>query len=783
MISCLLGNPHSASTSSQASTRLVDDVRLKVLHFFNASPDAFDVVFVANATAGIKLVVESLRGYEGGFWYGYHKDAHTSLVGARELAAAGHHCFGSDAEVETWLQDEKDTKINYDNRNCGLFAYPAQSNMDGRRLPLSWCSRLRSSRLRKCSQVYSLLDAAALVSTSPLDLANADAAPDFTSLSFYKIFGFPDLGALIIRRDAEASLRYRQYFGGGTVEMVTCLTEQWHIRKNSTIHDQLEDGTLPIHSIVALDSALNTHRRLFRSMRDISSHTSILAQQLYDSLSKLRHINGGKVCTIYKDGSSSYSDSCTQGPVIALNLRNSAGDYISNSEVEKLASVKNIQLRTGGLCNPGGIATSLRLAPWDMKENFSAGQRCGNDNDIMRGKPTGVIRISLGAMSTTQDISIFIAFIEEFFMEKQTTLPCIPTKQIGKDQGIFYVESLMVYPMKSCGGWSIPADTMWEIKAEGLAWDREWCLIHQGTRAALSQKQYPRMALLRPSIDLAGGMLCVRYAGHLFPGVPKEITVPLSANPSVFYREGREGLSRASRVCGEEAAMRIYSSDLIASFFTTILETPCTLARFSSTASIASSRHSKAHLQPHQLAHNNVDHQNGLPTSQLNRRPILLSNESPILTISRSSLNALNAQIKTRNPTAKLADASVFRANIVLAQRDNDTPASPYDEDTWRSLRIISQRRKDQPQKKLRETDLEMLGSCRRCQMVCIDQTTAEKNEEPFATLAKTRRMGGKVWFGVHGGLARGCKSGEIAVGDMVFGVREGDHGTQDGNA
>ena len=74
-----------------------------------------------------------------------------------------------------------------------------------------------------------------------------------------------------------------------------------------------------------------------------------------------------------------------------------------------------------------------------------------------------------------------------------------------------------------------------------------------------------------------------------------------------------------------------------------------------------------------------------------------------------------------------------------------------------------------------RATTLEMLGSCRRCQMVCVDQTTAEKNEEPFATLAKTRRMRGKVWFGVHGGLARPepGASETIMVGDRVVGSVE----------
>lgn len=38
--------------------------------------------------------------------------------------------------------------------------------------------------------------------------------------------------------------------------------------------------------------------------------------------------------------------------------------------------------------------------------------------------------------------------------------------------------------------------------------------------------------------------------------------------------------------------------------------------------------------------------------------------------------------------------------------------------------------------------------------MVCIDQMTAERREEPLSTLAKTRRMGGKVLFGRHVGLS-----------------------------
>lgn len=58
--------------------------------------------------------------------------------------------------------------------------------------------------------------------------------------------------------------------------------------------------------------------------------------------------------------------------------------------------------------------------------------------------------------------------------------------------------------------------------------------------------------------------------------------------------------------------------------------------------------------------------------------------------------------------------------------------------------------------------------------MLCIDQNTAEKTPEPFETLAKTRRVNGKVYFGQHichlptgDHASTGAKS-TIAVGDPV---------------
>ncbi|KAF1943474.1 PLP-dependent transferase [Clathrospora elynae] len=767
MVSNLYGNPHSASNASQLTARRIEDVRLRLLQTLNADPHEFDVVFVANATAGIKLVMDAFRDQEEGFWYGYHRDAHTSLIGVRE-AAAEHKCFASDTEVNDWIE-RQDGGVG----RVKLFAYPAQSNMNGRRLPLDWSHRIRTSNT---TAVYTLLDAAALASTSPLDLGKPDEAPDFTVLSLYKMFGFPDLGALIVRQASASIFDRRRYFGGGTVEMVVCLDEQWHAKKTDSLHERLEDGTLPIHSIMALDSAMAVHWELYTSLYQISRHTTFLARKLYEGLSSLRHGNGEDVCHIYKDPASTYGDSLTQGPVIACNLRNQCGGWVNNAEVEKLAAIKNIQLRTGGLCNPGGVASSLGLAPWEMRENFSAGQRCGNDNDVIRAKPTGMIRVSFGAMSTLADVDSFVEFVREFFVQESQPVGTPPMTSVDIEpptHSRLHVESLVVYPIKSCAGFSVPPGKAWEVRPEGLAWDREWCLVHQGTGAALSQKCYPKMALIRPSIDLDKGVLRINLVGALQDTASShEITVPLSGDPRLFSDEAVYKNSN-TRVCGDLVKAKTYRSNEVSSFFTQALGVACHLTRFPAVSNgSGSTRHSKAHLQKHQKA-GAIRVPGAFPETvpitpgACVSKPILLANESPILTISRSSLNRLNELIKAEG--GKAAQAEVFRANIVVAEKPDYPPGleDPYAEDDWRYLQIGQQY-------------FEMLGACRRCQMVCIDQQTAERNQEPFVTLSKTRRFDGRVYFGEHT-----ChlpldevssplgQNPTITVGDVVSPIRE----------
>ena len=276
----------------------------------------------------------------------------------------------------------------------------------------------------------------------------------------------------------------------------------------------------------------------------------------------------------------------------------------------------------------------------------------------------------------------------------------------------------------------------WEIRREGLAWDREWCIVHQGTGKALSQKQHPRMALLRPRLDLNNGALLVSTVG-----ARDEISIPLSRNPALYASSSRNGIVG---VCGDTVNTITYGSPEVANFFTKAIGVACTLARYNPAST--SSRHSKAHLLPRD-------------GSRIRSLPIFLSNESPILTISRSSLNRLNEQIKAKG--GKAAHPSVFRANIVLAESALLKPGheQPWVEDGWFGMRVGGA---DGPV-------LDFLGGCRRCQMVCVDQDSAEKNAEPFITLAKTRRFDSRVLFGVHTALApSNARSSSIMVGDVV---------------
>ncbi|RMZ92676.1 hypothetical protein DV736_g99, partial [Chaetothyriales sp. CBS 134916] len=463
----VFGNPHSASAASQLSTRRIEDARLTALRFFNASPNEYDLIFTANATAAIKLVADLFRDLESGFEYAYHDESHTSLVGVRELAVGGSRCFSTREELMR-VVDPPDSTDNHGGRLPLLVAFPGQSNMTGHKFPRDYVAHINKSRSRQERPIYTLCDAAALAATSPLDFAHLDHCADFTAVSFYKIFGFPDLGALLMRKNCTNLTSRRKYFGGGTVDSVVACGDAWHMKKDNCLHVQLEDGTLPFHSIVALGLAFEIHRRIFGTMSLLSSHVRYVSETCLHRLESLHHRNGQAVCIIY--GKDRGGKDEASGPVISFNVLDSACEYVSCVEFEKLCIVRNIQIRTGGLCNPGGTARHLGLTSVDIQHHHASGYRCGGVNDIIDGKPTGAIRVSFGAASCLGDVDTLVAFMEDFFVEKASE-PGRPFKRTCTTRPSFTIESLSVYPIKSCAAFNIPPGLAWEVWSRGLIHD------------------------------------------------------------------------------------------------------------------------------------------------------------------------------------------------------------------------------------------------------------------------------------------------------------------------
>ena len=360
----VLGNPHSESQASRASSALLCEARERVRRFFHA--DEYEVVFTANASGAARLVAESFP-FAPGLRFVLTADNHNSVNGIREYARR------AGARVE-YLPMDADLRIAdmMLPDGPGLFAFPAQSNFSGVKHPLEIVARAHD----RGYQV--LLDAAAFVPTSTLDLRAV--RPEFVALSFYKMFGYPTgIGALLARRDALATLG-RPWFAGGTVEHVTLDPPRHQLRQGP---EAFEDGTVNFQAIGAIPAGLSWLEK--HGVERIGAHALSLAQRLSEELGALRYRDGRAMVTLY--GPCEWS---SRGAVVAFNVRAHDGSLIAHEVVETAARDARVSVRGGCFCNPGA-AESLGLG---------------------FGAPVpGAVRASLGAANNERDIDRLVSVI------------------------------------------------------------------------------------------------------------------------------------------------------------------------------------------------------------------------------------------------------------------------------------------------------------------------------------------------------------------------------------
>ncbi|MGN6759660.1 MAG: MOSC domain-containing protein [Thermomicrobiales bacterium] len=188
------------------------------------------------------------------------------------------------------------------------------------------------------------------------------------------------------------------------------------------------------------------------------------------------------------------------------------------------------------------------------------------------------------------------------------------------------------YPIKSCAGTALASAT---LTSRGLLHDRELLVIDPATGHFLTQREAPRLALVRPAI--ADGELTVAAVGQAALTVPIAVDGP--ARPVVVWRD---------------TCLAVDQGDAIAAWLGAVIGRPCRLVRMA--------EHFVRHVDPHYATS---------PRDQVG-----FADGFPVLVISEESLADLNARLATPLPMNR------FRPNLVVSG------GAPYAEDGWRRVRI-----------------------------------------------------------------------------------------------
>ena len=401
--SSLLGNPHSASPASLSATHLVERSRRAVLEWFNAG-DEYIAVFTLNATGALKHVGESYPFAPGGRLL-LTADNHNSVNGIREFAVARGAAV---SYAPLTMPELRIDETRIDSMLAGaatdaahLFAFPAQSNFTGVKHPLELVERAHARGWDV------LLDAAAFVPTNRLDLQRVQ--PDFVSVSFYKMFGYPTgVGCLLVRKRALPRLR-RPWFSGGTVNFATVGGTRHLLSPGEA---GFEDGTLNFLSIAAVEIGLRHLERI--GIDTIQTRVRCLTDWVLKELVEMRHSNGRPMVRIYGPLTTKM-----RGAIVTMNLYDPAGHLLDYRRVEELAGEQRISLRTGCFCNPG----AGEIAEGITDEDVAAALEIREDLTLARfleivtargGKSAGAIRVSFGLASNFADADRFVQFVKSF---------------------------------------------------------------------------------------------------------------------------------------------------------------------------------------------------------------------------------------------------------------------------------------------------------------------------------------------------------------------------------
>ena len=274
------------------------------------------------------------------------------------------------------------------------------------------------------------------------------------------------------------------------------------------------------------------------------------------------------------------------------------------------------------------------------------------------------------------------------------------------------VTGLYVYPVKSLAGISL---NVAELGERGFKYDREWMLVDRDNRF-VSQREIPRMALVKTAIDEAGQCLQLHLPQT---DEPDEIlSIPLDMDRSYDGNSPRQTV--AVKVWDDKVAA-IVESDKVNAALSKFFGKELRLVRMQ--------KDFRRKVDPDYA-----------PEDQ---DIVGFADGFPILLISEESLADLNDRLEYP------VSMNRFRPNITTAG------GAAFGEDEWQEASIG-------------KIKLTFVKPCARCAITTVDQESGLAGKEPLRTLAnfRKRRQDGKILFGQNA-IFRG--QGKLQIGEKII--------------
>ena len=244
-----------------------------------------------------------------------------------------------------------------------------------------------------------------------------------------------------------------------------------------------------------------------------------------------------------------------------------------------------------------------------------------------------------------------------------------------------FVTRVTIYPIKSCGGTEL---TECKLVKEGLEGDRIFMVVDKKSGRFVTQRNCPRMALIRPQL--------LRSRGSV-----SGVRLMALNETSILDCPIVKGLTRRVSVW-DDTVTSYDQGDEAANWLSTFLNRDVRLVY------VGDERRAVGDAEKFAIAPG--------------KDSVAFSDGYPILLASEESLEDLNSRLKEAIPMKR------FRPNVVVRG------AGAFSEDRWKEFQI---------------NDIKMYGvkRCCRCKIPTTNQLTAERSKEPTKTLETYRR--GKV--------------------------------------